>query len=130
MQKHEEWFFFASQDVAYARLAIVTECGLILPAIYHTQQAAEKALKAYLCFSGDIIPRTHDLLRLLMLCSKFDRRMELLYEHCQELNPYATKLRYPNDLWFIPELAELQAAVNRAEYVCGFLEDAISFKKK
>lgn len=45
MQKHNEWLHFAHMDLKSAKL--LAENDLLSPALFHTQQCAEKALKAY-----------------------------------------------------------------------------------
>jgi HEPN domain-containing protein len=37
---------------------------------FHAQQAAEKILKAFLVYHGQIPPKTHDCVSLLMDCAK------------------------------------------------------------
>ena len=64
---------------------------------YHAQQAAEKALKAYLLFHRTPIPRTHDLLSLLARCVEHDSSLSALEDACISLNAYATGSRYPTD---------------------------------
>ncbi len=48
MQKHEEWLVFAEQDLKSAKIILKSNESIIGPALFHTQQCAEKALKAYL----------------------------------------------------------------------------------
>ena len=52
---------------------------------FHAQQAAEKYLKAYLVFRGDIPPRTHDLGLRLRLARDFDATLEPLKADCDFL---------------------------------------------
>ena len=63
---------------------------------FHAQQAAEKYLKAYLVFQGDIPPRTHDLGVLLRLARDFDDALDSLRADCEFLTDYAVEARYPD----------------------------------
>ncbi len=60
---------------------------------FHAQQAAEKALKAWLTLLGITYPRTHDLSLLLSKLEEAGAEMADLWE-LLELNPFAVQLRY------------------------------------
>ena len=66
--------------------------------MYHCQQAAEKALKAYLTDQNAIVRKTHDLEVLIGLCAEYDPSFENLADAADILNPYATEFRYPGDV--------------------------------
>jgi HEPN domain-containing protein len=65
----DKWRRFAAMDLnvaihdtSFSPLPIEIVC-------YHCQQSAEKALKAILAYHEETILKTHDLKRLLDLCS-------------------------------------------------------------
>ena len=60
---------------------------------FHLQQAAEKALKAWLAFKGVDYPKTHDLNPLLGLLEEQDEDIEPFWT-LLELNPFAVQFRY------------------------------------
>jgi len=60
---------------------------------FHIQQAAEKALKAWLTILGIGFPRTHDLSLLIHKLSSVGVEVESLWE-LLDLNPFAVQLRY------------------------------------
>jgi HEPN domain-containing protein len=60
---------------------------------FHIQQAAEKALKAWLTILGIDFPRTHDLSLLIHRLSNAGVEVESLWE-LLDLNPFAVQLRY------------------------------------
>ena len=82
---------------------------------YQCQQAAEKALKAYLISKEYEFPFTHDLVRLCQICLEFHEGFDDLLEDCADLSPYATQARYPNEIP-IDEVKTL-AALQKAERV-------------
>ena len=84
---------------------------------FHAQQAAEKLLKAFLVYHGQVPARTHDLVALLARCVDFERDLEDLEGECRNLTVYATGSRYPVDL-FEPskeEALELFDAARRVQ---------------
>jgi HEPN domain-containing protein len=64
-------------------------------AIYHCQQAAEKAVKAYLAFCDREIERVHDVEALIRSAASCDKRFTGWIDVGIELTPYAHLYRYP-----------------------------------
>lgn len=62
---------------------------------FHSQQSAEKYLKAYLNENGTSVPRTHILSDLLGLCLKKDFRFNVIQSQLNMLDGYAIHFRYP-----------------------------------
>jgi HEPN domain-containing protein len=60
---------------------------------FHIQQAAEKALKAWLTILGLDFPRTHDLSLLIHKLGDAGVEVTSLWE-LLDLNPFAVQLRY------------------------------------
>lgn len=60
---------------------------------FHTQQTAEKALKAWLATEGVVYPKTHDLSHLLSLLEEQGATVTL-YQELIEYTAYAVQLRY------------------------------------
>ena len=91
-------------------------------AVYHCQQAAEKALKGYLAFRDRPLERTHDLERLLELATALEPAFAPLEAQADVLNPYATAFRYPDTLGVqCPSVAEVNTAIAHAQAVCDFV---------
>lgn len=89
---YEIMLFKAERD--YQSGKVLYENELEEGAIYHYQQAAEKALKAFLIFNKNKVPKTHDLTSVLDICIEFNPKFEVLYDACEKLTPYATIFRY------------------------------------
>ncbi len=64
---------------------------------FHSQQAAEKYVKAMLQEKGQLIPRTHNLIDLLTLCLPVDPSIKMIQPNLLTLNGYATRFRYPGE---------------------------------
>ena len=67
-------------------------------ALYHCQQAAEKALKGFLAAHARPLRRMHDLMVLLDECSAIEPSFNLLAEAAATLTPYGTIFRYPGSM--------------------------------
>ena len=89
-------------------------------ACYHSQQCAEKYLKAYLIFRRVKFPKTHDLEQLLDLIRDFDPLIEAIREPLHFLNPYSVAARYPGDE---ADRLEAKRALKMAESVRRLLHD-------
>ena len=65
--------------------------------VFHSQQAVEKSLKAFL--SWHVLPfrKTHNLVELGEACSHIDQSLESLFRRAAPLTEYAWKFRYPGD---------------------------------
>lgn len=64
---------------------------------FHCQQRAEKYLKALLEEEGLVVPKTHDLLRLLHELVPFYPTLVRLRRGLAVLTDYAVDVRYPDD---------------------------------
>ncbi|MDI6751979.1 MAG: HEPN domain-containing protein [bacterium] len=101
------WIKKAESDIT--NLTTMMESGKSLDTIcFHAQQAAEKYLKAFLCFNGVLFPKTHDIEELLDLCATIDNRFSDLVEETIFLTDYAVELRYDFEFW--PEEEDVSAA--------------------
>jgi HEPN domain-containing protein len=113
-----EWFVRAKRDLQAARSLLDAERPLADISVYHAQQAAEKALKAFLAFHHRPIRKTHDLLALLAECVALDPDFQQLQRAAQALGPYGTRFRYPYPgMPLAPSNSEADTAVELASSV-------------
>ncbi|MBK5964022.1 hypothetical protein CCR95_07955 [Thiocystis minor] len=90
------WLEKARHDLETARRVVEGTAEPITDtAVYHCQQAAEKALKAVLVEAGQPVFKTHDLMMLLTKCAAGDQRFTRWIDLAATLTPYATHFRYP-----------------------------------
>lgn len=114
------WLVKAQNDLATAR-KLVREPEIILDtAIYHCQQAAEKAIKAFLVFHDQRFEKTHDLRLLIELALRYNERLSDLQSMAELLTPYATAYRYPGDV-LDPSQEEFDEALSSAESIYAFI---------
>jgi HEPN domain-containing protein len=90
------WFEQAEADLRAAELSAAG--GAYEWACFQSQQAGEKALKAYLYARGLTSIITHSLRRLLQECRALDRSFEDLAEAGRLLDQHFIATRYPNGL--------------------------------
>ena len=91
----KEWIEKAEHDYITAGLVIDHKEPLADVACFHSQQSAEKYLKAYLQENQVDFPYRHPLLPLLELCISIDEAFELLRDDLRRLDAYAIAVRYP-----------------------------------
>ena len=95
-------------------------------ACYHSQQCAEKALKAFCVFKGEELQRTHNLIVLCQLCMTLDSGFSALISDCARLTPYSVQTRYPNNIEILE--SEAKSALVLAKKVYDFVENKILSK--
>ena len=111
------WQRKAGSDLAAAEICLQAGRGLDA-ACFHCQQAAEKALKAFLISRDEDYPRTHDLRRLIALCAKVERKFKSIEAVAKRLNPYAVDFRYEPDFW--PDAKLVSSLIADARAVMAF----------
>lgn len=91
-------------------------------ACFLAQQAAEKALKAYLYAQGERVVVGHATHLLIRRCARYDRAFDALLDACRILDQYYIPTRYPNGLpdgipHEVYTNAQAGEAINQAERV-------------
>ena len=124
MKQHEAWLFKAENDLKSAKKLMDGEPAVPDTAIYHAQQCAEKALKAYLSFKLQPVQRTHDVEFLVGLCSEIDKNFSRLLDHARILSPYSAAFRYP-DIILEPDKEDVFEAIEKASEVLAFVKGTI-----
>ena len=81
-------------------------------ALYHCQQAAEKALKGFLVWQDQPFSKTHDLGKLGKQAVELDQTLESLVDGIVEFTKYAWMFRYPGDV-DEPSVVEAVAVLHR-----------------
>ncbi|MGL5592695.1 MAG: HEPN domain-containing protein [Cetobacterium sp.] len=121
---YEIMLFKAERD--YQSGKVLYENELEEGAIYHYQQAAEKALKAFLIFNKNKVPKTHDLTSVLDICVELNSEFEVLYDACEKLTPYATIFRYMDTGYGLTPTHDIvDEAKNEAFKILQFVKNMI-----
>jgi HEPN domain-containing protein len=119
MAIYEEWLLKAQRDLDTAK--VLLENNYNDTAIYHTQQCAEKALKGYCVYRLQPLIRTHDLDRILAICTHLDGTFLHLDILATSLNGLDVRFRYP-DIEFEPDATEVGDAINWTEQILNFVK--------
>ncbi len=113
----QSWLIKAQHDLASAQRLALGDDPLLDTAIYHCQQAAEKAVKGFLVYRDKRFEKTHDLAVLALETSPFTQDFALLGSQASRLTRYATLFRYP-EMQMEPAQAEYdQAYQDASEFV-------------
>jgi HEPN domain-containing protein len=125
-QRYEvcQWLIKSQRDLGSARLLINDEEPYLDVGVYHCQQAAEKALKAYLVYQNIMFEKTHNLVLLLERCTLSESGFEQWKQTAQVLTPYATEFRYPGEL-VEPEREEARQALEMAAALVEFVRSVL-----
>ncbi len=126
MQRHKDWLEFAKDDLNVAHTLIEPGHMSLRAALYHAQQCAEKALKAFLVYKTKTQPsRTHDLPGLVERCMIIDSEFKDLKQDAFDINPFSVSTRYPADAYHVPFLEDTQEIIKQSKKIFEFIENKI-----
>lgn len=91
---------------------------------FHSQQVAEKYLKAFLQEMGLITPKTHALLDLLALCISVESSFQIIRADLNTLEGYAVQFRYPGES---ADKVGAKAAYHAASLARNFIRNRLGF---
>ncbi|MBI2959023.1 MAG: HEPN domain-containing protein [Betaproteobacteria bacterium] len=112
----------ARNDLANARVIGALPVGPLDTAIYHCQQAAEKAVKGFLAFHDHRLERSHDVARLVELAAAYNASFANWEDAAITLTPYATAYRYPGEFASLePSRTEFDEALALATNLVNFV---------
>jgi len=114
------WLAKSHSDLATAELLICGDERYLDTGCYHCQQAAEKALKAWLTANEAIFTKTHSLEVLIALAAATEPGFQCFLTHAIELTPLATEFRYPGDV-FQPSPPEAERVLKLAKELCDWI---------
>src|SRR5207302_1831861 len=89
------WFSKADEDLGAAAHLLGATPPFLAAAVFHCQQAAEKALKGFLTWHDEPFRKTHNLTDVGGQCVAFDSTLEPSVRRAATLTDYAWKFRYP-----------------------------------
>jgi HEPN domain-containing protein len=109
-----KWLRQAAKDRNAAQVLMGPEPSR---SVFHSQQAAEKAVKAFLTFHQIPFRKTHDLGDLGSQCASIDPSLEQILREVADLTDYASAFRYP-DAPYEPDADEAAGALATATTLC------------
>lgn len=91
------WLQKAANDLRGADVDLAASPPLIEDALFHCQQAAEKALKGFLAAHDRPFRKTHDLDELGRACEELDPTLAAVLAGARDLTVFAWEFRYPGE---------------------------------
>lgn len=116
----QEWLARAERDLQAAQNEVHAPVPLPEMSAYHAQQAAEKAMKAFLTAHSVPFAYTHDLVHLQDQREAIEPAFAPYLPAAQTLNPYATLFRYPGGP-LAPPMTEAHQALQLADGIVRFV---------
>ena len=92
------WLLKAADDLRGAEVDLAAVPPLTGDAAFHCQQAAEKALKAFLAWHDVPFRKTHDLAEIGQQCTAVDASLDPVCRRAERLTTFAWIFRYPGDV--------------------------------
>jgi len=117
-----DWAAAAEEDLILAKSALNRSKPLAAGSCFHSQQCAEKYLKAILVAKEVEFPKTHDLPILNTMCNDAGVFTGFTKEDLGRLSGYAVQTRYPGNQP-VPEDAKeaLEISINVRRFARAFL---------
>lgn len=116
----QSWLTKAQRDLASARVLAASSPPLLDTAIYHCQQAAEKAIKGFLVFCDREFERVHDVEVLIQAAVPHTVEFSAWVDVGRRLTPYARVYRYPGYVTQ-PSREQFDEAMSAAEGLYTFV---------
>jgi HEPN domain-containing protein len=110
------WLTKAANDLRAGNHDLTSIPPLTDDIVFHAQQAAEKAMKAFLSWHDQPFRKTHDLAEIGRLCTAIDVSLEALLKRAADLTVFAWAFRYPGDAES-PTLEEARGVLALAQEV-------------
>lgn len=121
------WLKKAEKDLLTAEHELSFPDAVTESICFHSQQAAEKCLKAYLVFLGISFTKTHEIGELITKCEDKDKEISVFKEEADKLTDYAVDVCYPEEE-FAPTLEEAKESFEIAKKIKEFILDRITFE--
>ncbi len=121
-----EWVEYAEEDLIMAKSSLRRSKPLTTSSCFHSQQCAEKYLKALLVAKEIAFPKTHDLIVLDGLCNKAGILTGYTKEELGRLTGYAVHTRYPGNQ---PTPEDAHEALQIALNIRRFARVYLGYKK-
>jgi len=110
------WLAKADMDLKAAAHELTAVPPFTADAVFHAQQAAEKAMKGFLVWHDSPFGKTHDLAEIGRRCAGIDPSLESLLMRAASLTQYAWRFRYPGEPQE-PSVEEAERAIALAREV-------------
>lgn len=121
-----DWLTRAHQDLRGAMILAAAEDAPLDLAIYHCQQAGEKAVKAHLQWRDEPFAKTHSLRALVIQAATLDKEFDAFETPAEILTPYVSAYRYPGGADEpMPSREEFDEALQHARAIYDFVSNLL-----
>ena len=124
-----DWMMKSRRDLLSAKRLANDPEPYLDTAIYHCQQAVEKAIKGWLVYQDKSFGKTHDLRLLVSQAAEVDLQFAEWFDIAVQVSPYATAYRYPGEI-LEPTEEEYEGVFKAASqfynFVCSLLPPELS----
>ena len=118
----KDWLARAHQDLRGATILAAADNAPLDLAIYHCQQAAEKAVKAFMQWRDEPFAKTHNLRALVIQAAGLEKGFEAFEKPAEILTPYVSAFRYPGGAEeLMPAREEFDEAFQHAQAMYDFV---------
>jgi HEPN domain-containing protein len=124
-EEAEEWLRYATEDLEPAEILLGPASPKSKQALFHAQQAIEKAFKAFLVFHDSPYPMIHNLTVLLDACAEFDGGLRSEMIPVVWLTQFAVLFRYPGEPEE-PGVEEARNGLEDAKRACMSIRDRLA----
>src|SRR3989338_9603754 len=93
MEKYKNWFKKAKDDLDWTKHNL--KAKVWYGTCFTSQQASEKALKAFLIYHNKPLRKIHDVIALMEDCNKIDKDFEKIRRDLEVILPYYVETRFP-----------------------------------
>ena len=118
------WLSKAQTDVRCARMSRRADPPILEDALFHCQQACEKALKAFLAWHDVPFRKTHSLEEVGEQCLRIDPSLGAIIDAAVPLTEFAWAYRYPGEPEE-PEPASVDQAIDTTVALVGAILDRL-----
>ena len=115
---YTDWMIYAESDLIAAKLLTKNKNTHLLSA-FHSHQAIEKTLKAYMLAHKGYAPDGHNIIYLCKTASRVEQGFVEWIDECVALNNYYIQTRYPPDF---PLEIDKRTAGKLAKFAIGLYQ--------
>ena len=115
-----QWLLKAEEDLNAAKSLLTYGATFLSTVCFHSQQAAEKFLKAYLTYCQVEFPKTHDIDEILDLIAPINNKLSESLRDTIVLTNYGVGVRYPGEFPNVTG-SDAKQAIQMAEKVRGLV---------
>jgi len=115
-----QWLLKAEEDLNAAKSLLTYGATFLSTVCFHSQQAAEKFLKAYLTYCQVEFPKTHDIDEILDLIAPVNGKLSESLRDTIVLTNYGVGVRYPGEFPNVTG-SDAKQAIQMAEKVRGLV---------